>query len=661
MASKADIEAGRAHISIYLKNSELVKGLNSLKSQLQGLGSGIMKIGGVLSGAGAAIIAPLIGAISYFSSAGDALGKMAARTGVSAGSLAELGFAAEQGGAQIEDVEKGIRKMQKTVTEAADGSQTAADALGKIGLSAAKLKGLKPEDQFQAIADGIDAIPDPTLKAATAMEIFGKSGTQLLPMLGSLREVRAEAQRRGLVPSEEAVRDAEAINDAFGRIRRTALSVVFEIGASLAPVLMPALEVVANIATATIHWVKQNGALVRTVALVGAGLVVAGGVLTAIGATIFGIGTAFGLLASAIAGVGTVLGFLLSPVTLVVAAVAAGIFVWARFTESGRAAVQGIINFFAPLLQTARDTIGGIGDALLAGNLTLAGQIAITGLRLVLLQGLEAIAAMIGGKFGDAISNVAGKLIRGDLKGAWDSAVTNMAALWDGFVSGIVSAFTDAAKVVTDIWAGITKRVTTTLLQLAIEAPSLGKAILGVDLHAEEARRKKLNEQAQKLGLATNDENVFEGANRVAKEQIDAQAASLKSSLDAVNAAMAAQAGESAAAAVADNQAGAAETSAEVQQLTAELAALRQEAAVARDKAALPQPAPLAGGLPDVSAAKASFVTFSAAALAAQGGGGPQDKMVRELREQKAIQRNQLKEQEKTRQKLDALQILATA
>ncbi|MBC7853478.1 MAG: hypothetical protein IAF94_08585, partial [Pirellulaceae bacterium] len=400
-------------------------------------------------------------------------------------------------------------------------------------------------------------------------------------------------------------------------------------------------------------------AVIRTVALIGAGLVVAGGIVAAIGATIFGIGTAFGLVATAITGVGTVLGFLLSPVTLVVAALAGGILVWARFTESGRAAIQGLIDLLGPLLETALTTIRGIGDALMAGDLSLAGQIAITGLRLVMLQGMEAIAAGIGGIFGSAISNIGGKLIRGDLQGAWNSVVRNMAALWDGFVAGIVNAFTSAAKVVTDIWAGLTKRITAMLVQLSIESPALGKATLGVDLHAEEARRRKLDEKARQLGMATSTEDVFTGTNKGAQAEIDRQASAIKSTLDAVNAAASAKAEESAAAAIADNEAGAAETSDEVKRLTEELASLRQQAAVAREAANLTKPT-TGVALPDVAAAKKSFVTFSAAAAAMQGA-SPQDRVVRELKDQKAIQRNQLREAERTRAKLDALNMAMRA
>ena len=113
MASRADIEAGKAYITLYLKNSALVKGLNAIRDQMQGLGSGIMRIGGVMAAAGASIVAPLAGAVLHFASFGSELADMSSRTGEASGSLAELKFAAEQTGAGLEDVEKAILKQQK--------------------------------------------------------------------------------------------------------------------------------------------------------------------------------------------------------------------------------------------------------------------------------------------------------------------------------------------------------------------------------------------------------------------------------------------------------------------------------------------------------------------------------------------------------------------
>ena len=134
-------------------------------------------------------------------------------------------------------------------------------------------------------------------------------------MVDSLQQLRQEARDLGLVPTEEAVGMADAIGDALDKVKAVISATVFEVGAALAPMLLPALETVKNIAGWFNRWAKENGAIIRTVAMIGAGLVAAGAVIIGIGATIFGIGSAFGLLATTITGVGAVLGFLLNPVT----------------------------------------------------------------------------------------------------------------------------------------------------------------------------------------------------------------------------------------------------------------------------------------------------------------------------------------------------------
>ena len=61
MAGRSDIQAGKAFVELYVKNSLLVKGLNEAKAQLQGLGKNIMAIGdapndmGMLQSAGIAV------------------------------------------------------------------------------------------------------------------------------------------------------------------------------------------------------------------------------------------------------------------------------------------------------------------------------------------------------------------------------------------------------------------------------------------------------------------------------------------------------------------------------------------------------------------------------------------------------------------------------
>src|SRR5687768_4545657 len=302
MASRADIEAGKAHILLYMKNT-VQQGLNALKGQLQGVGTEVMRVGGILTGIGASVVAPLAAAVGHFANMGSELADLSGRTGETVGSLAELKFAAEQTGAGLEDIEKAIMNQQK--------------------------KGIS--GTFDQIAARIAAIEDPAERTRQAIEAWGKSGTKLLPMVENLAALRQEARDLGLVPTEEAVGMADAIGDAFDKIKAVLSATVFEVGAALAPMLLPALEVVQNIAGWFNRWARENGALIRTVAMIGAGILAAGVVVTAIGAGIFALGSLAGAAATAIGVIGTIVGALTSPIGLVVAGIAAGAFAFFRF------------------------------------------------------------------------------------------------------------------------------------------------------------------------------------------------------------------------------------------------------------------------------------------------------------------------------------------
>ena len=89
--------------------------------------------------------------------------------------LSELGFAAELSGADMDTLETGIRKMQPTLVDAATGMASAQETLAIVGLTVEDLANLSPEQQFKVIADRPARIENPTLKAATAMELFGRN------------------------------------------------------------------------------------------------------------------------------------------------------------------------------------------------------------------------------------------------------------------------------------------------------------------------------------------------------------------------------------------------------------------------------------------------------------------------------------------------------
>lgn len=479
MASRSDIKAGSAFVELSLKDSAFVKGLRNAGNQLRDFGKGIATMGAAMAAAGATLLGPIVAGLKKFTESGEELYEMSQRTGVSAKALAQLGYAAKQSGTDMGQLEGGLRKMQRFLGEAATGSTEARTELARLGLTLADLQGLSPDQQFEAIGAKLAAINDPTTKAAAAMKIFGKSGTELIPLLNNLDAI-AEAQRLGIGPSQEEVRLAHELSVNFGKLSGAAGAVVKSLGAAIAPMVSGIIPAITNIVVSVKSWIKQNSDLIQKVAAVGVVLVGAGTAIAAIGGAFAIAGTVLTKLIVPLQMVGSLFGIITSivgalatPFGIIAGLLGAGAYLWARYTDSGQAAVKGISTVLGQLGDAFSRTFGGIKDALAGGDLALAGSIAMAGLRVAMLTGFSALASAVGGEAGNFIGALAAKLGSGDLSGAWSLAVDGMAAAWSSFTTFIKNVWN---HVVAEIQTGIAFVVKQIKLAL-INAQALGEKV----------------------------------------------------------------------------------------------------------------------------------------------------------------------------------------
>jgi phage-related protein len=403
MAGK-EVRAGKAFVEITLRD-HLQAGLNRAAARLRAFASVTSSIGAGLTGASAAILGPLAAAVKQFSDTGDAVEKMAARTGLSAEAVSELGHAANLSGTDIGTLETGIRRMQQTVADAAGGLGTAQDALAAVGLSAADLTGLSPDQQLAAIADRMAAIEDPALRTAIAMDIFGRSGTQLLPMMADgaagLQAMRDQARALGLTISTDTASSAAKLNDALGTMWSSIKALTLNIGAALAPVVTEAANRITAVVASVTKFIQKNKQLVVTIAGVGAAIGLAGGALLAIGGTaavaafaLSGLASIVGVIGTVMSGIGAVIGALFTPIGLIVAGVMAAAGAWLYFSGVGGEAIRWLQTRFGQLVAFVRKVAGGIGDALMAGDLQLATRILWAAVKVAFFRGVEEVASL---------------------------------------------------------------------------------------------------------------------------------------------------------------------------------------------------------------------------------------------------------------------------
>lgn len=431
-----NIRAGGAFVEMFVKDGTVAKTLASVRKQLATFGQSVQSLGLSSLGLGTAIGAPLAASVASFASSGAAIDDMANRTGIGSDALQELAYAAGQSATDMDSLEKGLLKMQRTMVEAGEGSQTARDALNKLGLSAADLAGLTGDMQFERIAGQIASIADPAQRTAAAIGIFGKSGAQLLPLMNEgsagITKMREEAQRLGLVMSQDSIKNAAILDDGIARLTMTLGAFKNAIGAAIVGPAIQFTDWMTTTIGAVNRWVMANRGLVLGVGMVGIALVATGAALIGVGTAIQVLGFAVGGLATAWAAFGTVLTTIAgSPLLLVLAGMAAITAAVPALREGVMGALGDLTIGFGDLLGTATTTLDGIVDAMSSGNAALAAKVLLAGVRAEWMQGTQGLTQL----WREMITGLALQI--SEIPSAWVIATQLMADAWDQVIGGM--------------------------------------------------------------------------------------------------------------------------------------------------------------------------------------------------------------------------------
>lgn len=156
----------------------------------------------------------------------DELSKASQMVGVSVENLSALKYTADLAGVGLSDLTSTLGKLNKGLAEEfLKGGGAVSDTLADIGVQTKDANGnlRGTYDIFEEIAGQFAKIDDGALKSKLSMDLFGKSGAALIPLLNGgaqgLRESAIEAARVGKVYSTEAAKGAEEFNDNLSRLQ----------------------------------------------------------------------------------------------------------------------------------------------------------------------------------------------------------------------------------------------------------------------------------------------------------------------------------------------------------------------------------------------------------------------------------------------------------
>lgn len=222
--------------------SKTEAGVRGISGQLKSLGSNAASIGGqlrTLAGAVASLVAirEIASFVKDVIDADQAVGDMAQKVGVSTEALSALGSAAKRNGSDLQGVQQAFVSLARAGTGL---NQTGVRALQAMNINLKEFQALKPEQQFDLVAQKFAGYSDGANKAALATALFGKSGADLIPTLNEvgqqgLQAVTDKAIAAGTAIGGNAVRASHAFSNALQTLKEKLAGAVNEGLAQFAP------------------------------------------------------------------------------------------------------------------------------------------------------------------------------------------------------------------------------------------------------------------------------------------------------------------------------------------------------------------------------------------------------------------------------------------
>jgi hypothetical protein len=238
---KADVE-GEGKVNAL---GRAIGGLSSTAGRVSGGLKGLAGAAGGLGGALGALVPLATGAglITLAKNSMDNAAKMfdlSQKTGVSVEALSRFSKAAKVSGTDVDGVTKAMVKLSKGLVEAKNGQGQAGEALRSMGISAVDASGkLKDTDQIMLeISDRFKAMPNGAEKTAMALQLFGKAGADMIPMLNMGGEAISKFGAMSSKYAEDANKGSDAMVTLQGKVGM--------LGGKLAVVLLPSITAVTE-------------------------------------------------------------------------------------------------------------------------------------------------------------------------------------------------------------------------------------------------------------------------------------------------------------------------------------------------------------------------------------------------------------------------------
>lgn len=261
--------------------------------QIEKHGFSYQKLGKTMMAIGGSIVGAMTATVVAVANVADQIDHSSKMAGLSAEQYQKLAYAAEQNNVSTAAFDTSLQRLNRSIYEASEGNKTYADAFSKLGISVKEEDGTlrSTNDVLMEMADRFSQIEDPAIKTGIAMDLFGRSGAQLIPMLedgsAGIQELMDRADDLGIVMSNQAVSGLEKLADTLLDVKLG----MGGFGKQIASDIYPVVQLLADGIIWVIEQLNKIPAPIKQAITVGTGLAAAvaliGGAFIAIGPAIW--------------------------------------------------------------------------------------------------------------------------------------------------------------------------------------------------------------------------------------------------------------------------------------------------------------------------------------------------------------------------------------
>lgn len=305
------------------RSKDFAERMGELSQKLESIGKAFAPV----SAAAGAVSAGLIGLAVNAGKTADDLNTLSKVTGLSAQTLQKFKYAEDVIDVSTETLAKSLARLTRRMGDAQYGTERTQQAFEKLGVNIYDTSGRlrNSEDVFYDVIAALGKIESQAERDAVSMDLFGRSAQDLNPLIlggaDALKQMGDEAERAGLIMSQEALDAINEFNDEIDILKATAGATFTQLGATIGKALMPELQKLADKLKDALAWVRSLDEGTLKTVVTATGLVAAITPLTLVAAKVVsaikvlaplitGLASPAGLATMAIGGLVTALGLL---------------------------------------------------------------------------------------------------------------------------------------------------------------------------------------------------------------------------------------------------------------------------------------------------------------------------------------------------------------